>query len=161
MEQLAEQKRVCGELQRKIFDLEAAAAANENVNTANLVRTTEMRAMQSEINELKAKLREMEEKSSTARADEENASHNSDSQLAQDFEFLQKKYDMTRRLCNLRNDDISKLKQELSELGENFQLQNQAYLELSKKYSSVKQVCNLRMEKLNALRARLGEGRED
>lgn len=161
MEQLAEQKRVCGELQRGIFELEAAAAANENVNTTNLVRTTEMRAMESEINGLKAKLEEMEKKSSTARADEENASHNPDSQLAQDFTLLQKKYDMTRRLCNLRNDDISKLRQEISELEENFQLQKQAYLKLSEKYATVKGVCGIRLDKLKALRARLGEANED
>lgn len=149
---------MCGQRQLKIIELEAAGA-NENVNRTNLDRTSEMRAMENDNKALKAKLQEMTEKASTTRSDEATASCIPD--LAEEFTKLQKKYDMTRRLCNLRNDDISKAKQQVSQLEENLQLQCQENQKLLEKYSTVKQVCKMRLDKLNVLRARLGEGQED
>lgn len=150
---------MCGERQLKIIELEATAA-NENVNKTNLDRTSEIRAMENDNKALKAKLQELAEKASSARTDEATTSRNPDSELAE-FTKLQKKYDMTRRLCNLRNDDISKLRQQVSQLEENFQLQHQEHQKLLEKYSAVKQVCKMRLDKLNVLRARIGEGHED
>lgn len=84
--------------------------------------------------------------------------------LKGDMEKLQKKYDMTRRLCNLRNDDITTLRQEVHQLKEQIshmqlvsQMKESDFAKLSQKYQTVKSLCEMRKEKLNSLRARLEE----
>ena len=83
-----------------------------------------------------------------------------ESEIKEEFERLQKKYDMTRRLCNLRNDDICGLKTEVTQLKEQIaQIQGsyQAEVErLTNKYLKARDLCQLRSNKLNDLRERFG-----
>lgn len=68
--------------------------------------------------------------------------------LMADYEVLKKKYDITRRLCTLRNDDIAKHKAE-------FALLYERHAHLNEKYEKVKEICDLRLTKLQELRGRL------
>lgn len=81
-----------------------------------------------------------------------------------EHDLLKKKYDTTRRLCNLRNDDISKLKEMIQRMEQHIgrleadrvtAKDNQE--KLCSKYAQAKELCNIRLEKIYALRARLGE----
>jgi hypothetical protein len=66
---------------------------------------------------------------------------------------LSKKYDMAKRLCNLRNDDISKLNQQVAEMTEQIAVLTKNCDTLSSKYTRVKEICEYRLEKLNILRS--------
>jgi uncharacterized phage infection (PIP) family protein YhgE len=124
----------------------------ENV-TSNITKPS---AIENENQMLKKKLQELEE----MQTDDVKATVKADTELRDEFERLQKKYDMTRRLCNLRNDDISTLKTQVAQLKEQI-TQMQANFESdldkwSKKYSKVRDLCHMRTEKLNSLRERFG-----
>ncbi|KAL7044909.1 hypothetical protein ACKWTF_002101 [Chironomus riparius] len=70
--------------------------------------------------------------------------------LSNDYKTLQKKYDTAKRLCNLRQDDLNKLRDEL---------QNQTLIteKMVTKYEKAKQLLEIRMEKIRNLREQLGE----
>ena len=70
--------------------------------------------------------------------------------LLNDHKTLQKKYDTAKRLCNLRQDDMNKLREEL---------QNQTSVTqiMVTKYEKAKQLLEIRMEKIRNLREQLGE----
>lgn len=116
-------------------------------------------AMETENLMLKKKLEELEEKQNSEKTEEGNflVQTTEMSKLKEEFQVLQKKYDLTRRLCNLRNDDIVKLKAEVNSQNEQFHIMQSNFMKLQDKYSMAKDVCNMRLEKLNVLRSRLGE----
>lgn len=93
--------------------------------------------------QLKKQLQEIEEKMQT---DDMKVSVKAESEAKEDFERLQKKYDKTRRLCNLRNDEISVLKTKIADEVER----------LSNKYLKTRDLCQMRTDKLNELRERFG-----
>jgi DNA repair exonuclease SbcCD ATPase subunit len=144
-------KRVCRQRQDRINELEGAMG-KENV-TSNITKPS---AIENENQMLKKKLQELED----MQTDDVKATVKADTELREEFERLQKKYDMTRRLCNLRNDDISTLKTQVAQLNEQIvQMQANFQLELekwSKKYTKVRDLCQMRTDKLNNLRERFG-----
>lgn len=70
--------------------------------------------------------------------------------LDTEYKTLQKKYDTAKKLCNLRMDDINKLRDELSN-------RNIIAEKMATKYEKAKQICEIRMEKIRNLREQLGE----
>ncbi|XP_070496798.1 uncharacterized protein [Chironomus tepperi] len=88
---------------------------------------------------------EMSDRSNTTRLDYES--------LINDHKTLQKKYETAKRLCNLRQDDLSKLRDEL---------QNRTLVaeKMATKYEKAKQLCEIRMEKIRNLREQLGENQD-
>jgi DNA repair exonuclease SbcCD ATPase subunit len=156
-----EMKRTIRSKQEKILELEQRAGTEKENVSSNIAKGVDFRALEVENLTLKKKLQEIEEKSHT---DDAKASAKSSSETTEELKELRKKYDMTRRLCNLRNDDISKLKIEHSVATEKLrQLQTLCTAKeeenrfISDKYSKAKQICQLRLDKLNELRARLGQ----
>ena len=144
-------KRAYHQRQERIIELESVSG-KENM-PGNIAKT----AVESENLQLKKRLQEIEDKMQT---DDMKVSAKAESEIKEDFERLQKKYDMTRRLCNLRNDDICGLKAEVTQLKEQIaQMQNsyQAEVErLTNKYLKTRDLCQLRTNKLNDLRERFG-----
>lgn len=69
--------------------------------------------------------------------------------LDNEYKKLQKKYETAKRLCNLRMEDMTKLREEL------VIKTNQAEI-MTAKYEKAKQVCEIRMEKIRCLREKLG-----
>ena len=117
-------------------------------NTANnTVKASEYKALESENLFLKKKLQEIEGKVNEHQTDDTKSAVE---KLNQDLEFLQKKYDMARRLCNLRNDDIAKFKEELAS-------QKEFMARLQDKYERTKTICDIRLEKINVLRQQVAE----
>ena len=57
---------------------------------------------------------------------------------------------MTRKLCNLRNEDLNRLKSELTATKSDVE-------KLYNKYSKLKEVLVIRTNKLNDLRVKVGE----
>lgn len=70
-------------------------------------------------------------------------------ELQVEYNKMQKKYDTAKRLCNLRNDDLTKLREDLRIMTAKADL-------LSRKYENAKKLCETRMEKIRALREQLG-----
>ncbi|CAO1329328.1 unnamed protein product [Diamesa hyperborea] len=69
------------------------------------------------------------------------------------LETVNKKYDMAKRLCNLRNDDLSNLRVDLQQKSDDYET-------LMIKYSKVKVICQHRNEELNRYRnSETGGGR--
>lgn len=123
-----------------------------------------MSAIENENVLLKKKLQELEERRSQPQTDDSKEANKDAEAFKEEIEKLQRKYDMTRRLCNLRNDDISGLRFEIAQLKEQVAQLQAAYHvkevdfnKLSQKYQTVRQLCNYRLDKLNQLRVRLGE----
>jgi septation ring formation regulator EzrA len=152
-------KRISKARQDKIYELERnLGKEKENVPT-NINKGPEMRAIENENTILKKKLQEIEEKSQV-QTDDVKASVNLEAEL----DTLKKKYDTVRRLCNLRNDDNSKLhaeiaslKVQLAELKEKYDAKAWECLKIKDKYLIVKDICGTRLDTIIALRARLGE----
>jgi len=73
--------------------------------------------------------------------------------LDTEYKTLQRKYDTAKKLCNLRMDDINKLREELS---------NRTLMaeKMATKYEKAKQICEIRMEKIRNLREQLGENQD-
>lgn len=139
-------KTLCRQLQERLKEIETVD--KENVGKNSMKSSEQSRVTENENFLLKKKLQEIEEKSNNNQT--EDVIKTEIEKLKADFKMLQGKYDMTRRLCNLRNDDIFKLKDELAS-------KDTALSKLTEKYSTVKQVCEMRLDKLNVLRQRLGE----
>lgn len=146
-------KRVHRQLQDRLKELENDSKENVHKNTN--IRDN---AVDTENQLLKKKLQELEEKQS--QTDDAKDSEN----IKAEHDLLKKKYDTTRRLCNLRNDDISKLKAIILSMEEHIgrleaertiAIDNQA--KLTSKYAQAKELCNIRLEKIYALRTRLGD----
>lgn len=159
-----ETKRLLRQRQDKINELEGAIG-KENFS-ANITKTPEIRAIETENQLLKKKLQESEEKQKNQeQTDDVKALVNADyDKMKEDFELLQKKYNITRQLCNLRNDDIATLKTEVARLKEqilklanHMETKDGDYAKLRERYVSIKRVCQIRLDKLNDLRVRLGE----
>lgn len=70
---------------------------------------------------------------------------------------LLKKYEMAKRLCNLRLDDLSNLRKELVTKDDTIAIKDQEVFRMTNKYQEAKRICNLRMETIKGLRERLGE----
>lgn len=119
-------------------------------------------AIESENQALKKKLQEIEEMrmKDGRETDDVKASVKAEAELKEDFEKLQKKYDMTRRLCNLRNDDIASLKTQVAQLKEQITQMQSSFQEeseiMTRKYIKVRDLCQMRTNKLNDLRERFG-----
>jgi uncharacterized protein YgiM (DUF1202 family) len=83
-----------------------------------------------------------------------------ESDLKKDLDMLQKKYDMTRRLCNLRNEDIVGLNAEVAKLKDQIVKMQAAYQEkmaqLYNKYVTSKELVKRRTKKLSDLRKQFG-----
>jgi len=111
---------------------------------------------------LRKKIQDLEQ--TQLQTDDVIASTKSQEHLKDDLEKLQKKYSMTRRLFNLRNDDIASLKSDVTALKKattemQWQLQGKIKdLEPMKKwYSQIKQLWIFRTNKLNEWRSKYGE----
>ena len=148
-------KRVCRQRQDLIDELQNANG-KENVSTN--INPKESRAIENENSLLKKKLQELEQAhSQQTQTDDVKAS------IRTDLENLQKKYDMTRRLCNLRNDDIATLKTEMKLLKDQyehlqacFNQKSEEHNKLNIKYQKTKELCEFRLERINNLRTRYG-----
>lgn len=69
--------------------------------------------------------------------------------LDDNFNTLQKKYEMAKRLCVLRNDDLGTLRGELD-------VKKAEIERMTNKYEDAKRICLIRMEKIVVLREQLG-----
>lgn len=145
-------KRVCRQRQDRINELENAMG-KENVAVNSVITKS---AIETENQTLKKKLQELEE----LQTDDVKATVKAESELKEEFDRLQKKYDMTRRLCNLRNDDITSLKTQVNQLKEEVTKVQADNERLMRKYSQVRDLCQMRTDKLNDLRKRVGESVE-
>lgn len=105
----------------------------------------------------KKKLQEIEEM--------EKGDVKAESELKEEFEKLKKKYEMTRRLCELRNDDIAAFKSQIVQLKVQItQLQAsfvEEYERLIRRNNEVWKLCQIRTNKLNDLRKEVGIVIED
>lgn len=153
---LNDMKRVHRQLQDKLKELENES--KENVHKSTNIHKS---AVENENQLLKKKLQELEEKQS--QTDDAKDFEN----IKVEHELLKKKYDTTRRLCNLRNDDISKLKEHVQAMEEHItriETEKKTTMEnlekMFSKYSQVKELCAIRLEKIFDLRKRLGEDTE-
>ncbi|KAG5674439.1 hypothetical protein PVAND_004410 [Polypedilum vanderplanki] len=70
---------------------------------------------------------------------------------------LLRKYDMAKRLCNLRLDDLNTLRKELATKDDDIAVKDQEIMRMTNKYQEAKRICLLRMETIKSLRERLGE----
>lgn len=91
---------------------------------------------------------------STAHKNESGSNYET---LQCDYSQLVKKYDMAKRLCNLRNDDLSTLNKKNSELNEQLSEATTFGETMKVKYSRAKEICEMRMEKLNELRSQIAD----
>lgn len=124
------------------------------------------------MNESNLRIRKLEEEKQIA--GKENISQNSqksnsvvENSNTVSYEDLARKYDMAKRLCNLRNDSIEKLQKQLADKQqmEEYiqQLQNkiavdtEEFIVMKAKYENAKEICDLRKKKLKELRVKYGE----
>lgn len=158
-------KRLCRQHQERVVELERSAS-KENVSSNIVIKS---HAVEKENAALKKKLQELEKKQAREQTDDVKASLKIEvDKLKAELVELEKKYDMTRRLCNLRNDDVTQLKKAVAQqkeqlfiLESNLAVKNEDFRKLREKYDGVKQICNLRLDKLNALRSQMGESRTE
>jgi lysyl-tRNA synthetase class II len=130
--------------------------------------------VQKQLVEAQHEIRKLEEAKKVA--EKENISQNSQSSVGaaentiplKSYEEVARKYDMAKRLCNLRNETIEKLNNDNSELevyiktlqdktSEELSLITRKYMEFKEKYEHAKGICDLRKKKLQELRAKYGE----
>lgn len=139
---LNEMKYICNRRQEKILELETKGKENVAANFS-----TATRVIENENAALKKKIQEFEQ----MQTDDVKASIKSDfEQLKLEFDDLKSKYEVSRRLCNLRNVELKKLVDEIGELKE-------ALEKLQKKYDKAKLVMQHRQDKINTLRVEQGE----
>lgn len=154
-------KRISKTRQDRIFELERGIGKEKENVSMNITKAPELKAIEQENSILKKKLQEFEEKANL-QTDDVKASVKQE-----ELDSLKKKYDMARRLCNLRNDDNSKLQKEITRLSEELSesktwcdskaAENKKIME---KYGVMKDICERRFEKIRNLKARLGEAPE-
>lgn len=149
------------EIERKFHDLKVAyrqakdrvAQLEKAVGKENLSSNVPRSALETENQSLIRRIKELEELNSRIQTDD--MKNEAMIKLKEDVDNVQKKYEMAKRLCNIRNDDIAKLKQEI----ENFkikinELQTEAdskLAKLQKKYNTAKEIAEMRRHKIAEL----------
>lgn len=116
---------------------------------SNVLRTN----LESENQMLQKRIQELEDLNSHIQTDDmKNEAMN---RLKEDNETVQKKYEMAKRLCTLRNDDITKLKSEVDKLKLKYmelQKESDSKLErMQKKYNMAKEIAEFRRLKIAEL----------
>lgn len=109
--------------------------------------------LDAEIQKLMKRIIELEEINSRIQTDD--MKNEAVSKLKEENETVQKKYEMAKRLCTLRNDDNMKLKLELDNLKIKFR-ETEAALEhkiavFQQKYATAKEICEIRRIKIAEL----------
>ena len=148
-------KRVCHQRQEKINELEGAFG-KENVSS-NIVNKSS--AIENENSMLKKKLQDLEEKQTQDQTDDGKVCLKTEfDKMKDEFNKLDKKYEMTRRLCNLRNNDIVQLNAEITKQNEllfklhsSLETKDFDYKKLRIKYQNAKDLCTRRLEEINKL----------
>lgn len=180
-----ELKKICRQQQEKIIELQQLAEKEKENYCGKLKIEIENTQLKRQLQEIEEKykqyknstpiLRPMEPKmqsNQTIQTDDELAKVSIKSEeetLREDYQMLQRKYNQTKRLCNLRYDDIGQMKAEIIALknqitdAENKRILSDkewetSHINLHSKYQQVKQICQMRHEKIKELTAQLELG---
>nr|CRK86360.1 CLUMA_CG000131, isoform A [Clunio marinus] len=131
---LDEFKRLCRQQEEKINDLESVLETKENMSK-NVEKTQEIVTIKAENSILKKKIQEYEEKENQIETEDNG---NEIAKVQKELDIVRKKYDMARRICALRLDDMEKLKADVTSLSEAYEKKLIESETLAVKYQKLK-----------------------
>ncbi|CRK88022.1 CLUMA_CG001808, isoform A [Clunio marinus] len=129
-------KRFCRQQEERINDLVSILKTKENLSK-HVGKTQEFTTIETENSTLRKKIEKFQEKENEIETEDDE---NQIGKLQKEFGIVKKKYDIERRLCALRLDEIEKLKADVAFLSEAYKKKMVESETLRVKYKKLKTV---------------------